>query len=761
MADIASLGLKVTTEGIDKANTELSELEKNAKEAAAAADKLGDEAQDTSRQVRELGDESGKAGAKGESMTASFFKGTAAFEALRWAAGAITDTFKQAISAAAQYELVTVQLEQSLGRVGNATGMSVESLQEFAGELESATGIAEESIIQMELVINRFGKTTGKQFREVVELATDMAVALRMDPVQAAELLAKAMNDPARGIDLLRRAFEAMDPAIANSIDQMAAAGNTAEAMDAIVEMLRDKIGGAGSAQSNTLVGAWARFTDALGDASRDMAQSAADAIGLKDILNDLAGIISGTGDAAAASAAKQAEFAAQLRVVGLAAAAVTGNLANYLNVLSAAQRAQASAGNDQGVKNLKDFGAAVEGVAVRTQNWLRGIRDTVQMNDRVSNGMREQEALTRSGSAAVALKQRQDAEVAKWREDAVKRGTQLSQDAEQEIRRSIASQQAYERSVTGGSRALQGRAQAQSQVARATDNATKAVQEYIDALRLEGQTASMTEEEQAAFNAELRVTEMLTRDNVQVTQDYIDEMVALARQAALTSKAQVDAAEKAKQALEDQERAVQDIIGEFSNFFESIVSGSDNALEALGKLILKLIEMQLQMQLMNSMGGGSGGFDIFGTIGSFLGLGGPSLMDAAYAYPAFSKGAAFDRGVVTMARGHMVDKPTTREMALMGEQGPEAVLPLTRDGQGNLGVRGGSGGGDVKVVVQNIDQRKNGAPVETEQSRGQNGQLMIRNYIRDEVKRAFGEGAMDKDMARNFNVSRSPVRRS
>jgi phage-related minor tail protein len=37
--------------------------------------------------------------------------------------------------------------------------------------------------------------------------------------------------------------------------------------------------------------------------------------------------------------------------------------------------------------------------------------------------------------------------------------------------------------------------------------------------------------------------------------------------------------------------------------------------------------------------------------------------------------------------------------MAEMGEEGPEAVLPLSRDGQGRLGVRGGGATTNVSVA--------------------------------------------------------------
>jgi phage-related minor tail protein len=70
-----------------------------------------------------------------------------------------------------------------------------------------------------------------------------------------------------------------------------------------------------------------------------------------------------------------------------------------------------------------------------------------------------------------------------------------------------------------------------------------------------------------------------------------------------------------------------------------------------------------------------------------------------------FAKGAAFGAGrVAAFARGGVVDGPTHFPMrggvGLMGEAGPEAILPLARGVDGRLGVRGGGGGGAVHVTM-------------------------------------------------------------
>ena len=71
-----------------------------------------------------------------------------------------------------------------------------------------------------------------------------------------------------------------------------------------------------------------------------------------------------------------------------------------------------------------------------------------------------------------------------------------------------------------------------------------------------------------------------------------------------------------------------------------------------------------------------------------------------------FADAGAFIGGrVAAFARGGVVDGPTHFPMrggvGLMGEAGPEAVLPLARSGDGKLGIRaGGSGGGTVHVTM-------------------------------------------------------------
>ena len=70
-----------------------------------------------------------------------------------------------------------------------------------------------------------------------------------------------------------------------------------------------------------------------------------------------------------------------------------------------------------------------------------------------------------------------------------------------------------------------------------------------------------------------------------------------------------------------------------------------------------------------------------------------------------FADGAAFSQGRVSaFAKGGVVSQPTRFPMrggtGLMGEAGPEAIMPLTRGADGRLGVAAAGGGRPVSVNI-------------------------------------------------------------
>lgn len=125
-----------------------------------------------------------------------------------------------------------------------------------------------------------------------------------------------------------------------------------------------------------------------------------------------------------------------------------------------------------------------------------------------------------------------------------------------------------------------------------------------------------------------------------------------------------------------------------------------------------------------------------------------------------FAQGAVFNTRQV-----FHYDQGGTPKLGDLAEAGrSEAVLPLVRGPNGDLGVSnfGGGGGGDGGVTVQIFDQRSNAnsSPVSTQSSKGPDGKMLLRVMIADESKRNMRTGAMDAEMRANYGVARQGVNR-
>ncbi|MEP6021271.1 MAG: phage tail tape measure protein [Paracoccaceae bacterium] len=101
-----------------------------------------------------------------------------------------------------------------------------------------------------------------------------------------------------------------------------------------------------------------------------------------------------------------------------------------------------------------------------------------------------------------------------------------------------------------------------------------------------------------------------------------------------------------------------------------------------------------------------------------------------------FADGAPFSQGrVMPFASGGVVSQATPfgmrGGMGVMGEAGPEAIMPLARGPDGKLGVRGGGGSGST--VVMNIS-----TPDATSFQRSQ-------SQIAAQMNRALGRGSRNR----------------
>ena len=142
------------------------------------------------------------------------------------------------------------------------------------------------------------------------------------------------------------------------------------------------------------------------------------------------------------------------------------------------------------------------------------------------------------------------------------------------------------------------------------------------------------------------------------------------------------------------------------------------------GLSVLQTIsKVALQMAVVNAMGGGSSGSGLLGSLlGGIVGgvagsaSGGANAGTAIQNYGASfqfnAKGGVYSSADLSSYSGSVVDTPTffafAKGAGVMGEAGPEAIMPLTRDASGRLGVKalgsGTHGGAGVSVSIGTIN---------------------------------------------------------
>jgi hypothetical protein len=127
-------------------------------------------------------------------------------------------------------------------------------------------------------------------------------------------------------------------------------------------------------------------------------------------------------------------------------------------------------------------------------------------------------------------------------------------------------------------------------------------------------------------------------------------------------------------------------------DWIDGTKSAKDAFSDFASSFLKEIAQMIIKQTILNLLQGKDGKGGLFGMISSFI---------------ASADGNVFDGGkLVPFANGGVVSSPTVFPMAngagIMGEAGPEAIMPLKRGADGKLGVSGGSGGSSF-IVTNNI----------------------------------------------------------
>lgn len=292
-----------------------------------------------------------------------------------------------------------------------------------------------------------------------------------------------------------------------------------------------------------------------------------------------------------------------------------------------------------------------------------------------------------------------------------------------------------------------------------------------IETLKAEQAALGMTEEAAAILKYQTDLLNDATQKKIDL--DVIDVATGKTRRQTLeelgAEMGRIEA--QTKRNAEAMEFAKSATRGFFQDMKQGLIEGKSlwesfgNAVtNVLNKILDKMLETGVE-GLFNGGGGGnllssllsfggSGGAPIPGGIGPSQGTNG--IFSSIAGAFGFAKGGAFTNSVVNGTTPFAFAGGGA--FGVMGEAGPEAVMPLHRGPDGSLGVKMAGGGGGGTAVIININNNSN-SQVSTQQRQTSNG-LEIDVMVDQMVSQKISDQGSDTNRSLQARDSRRLISR-
>lgn len=190
-----------------------------------------------------------------------------------------------AFNEAQEAQKVAGQTNAVIKSTGAAAGISAKHVDDLANSISKAAGIDDELVASTENMLLTFTgiKAGGQVFDRATQAAVDLAAAMGTDAVSSAQLLGKALNDPAKGLTRLTRSGVVFTDQQKDQIKVLQASGQTAKAQGIILAEVEKEFGGSAAAQATAADKArvsFQNFEESLGTAAAPAIDTASKALG-------------------------------------------------------------------------------------------------------------------------------------------------------------------------------------------------------------------------------------------------------------------------------------------------------------------------------------------------------------------------------------------------------------------------------------------------------------------------------------------------
>ncbi|MGZ6836781.1 MAG: phage tail length tape measure family protein [Blastococcus sp.] len=234
------------------------------------------------------------------------------------------------------YQAGLAQAQAVVKSTGGAAGVTASHVEDLASKIQNYSGQTDDSIVAGEnllLTFTNIRNEAGKGndvFDQSTKILADMSQALGQDTKTSAIQLGKALNDPIRGVTALQKVGVSFSEAQKTTIKRLEETGHTAEAQKVILKELGREFGGSAKAFGDSGPGQIAKAKRAFEDLSQNLVTA---------LLPTLTGVASFVTGQVLPAMSKLGDFLG--RTLGPVVSAVTGAVQVFFQFLK---------GDDDGV---------------------------------------------------------------------------------------------------------------------------------------------------------------------------------------------------------------------------------------------------------------------------------------------------------------------------------------------------------------------------------------------------------------------------
>lgn len=194
----------------------------------------------------------------------------AALDLASSAGSALVDFFADSFSGALEAEQTIARLGQVIESTGGVAGVTVSEAEALADQFKGLAGGSDDAVLSIIDMGLRMGTISEEEMPAFIQTTLDLA-AVTGDAGKAAQLMARAQEDPLGVLGALRKEGILVTESTQAQMQAMIDAGDTAGAYALLMGTVEAATAGAAETMAATTAGSWAIFTETIADAGESI----------------------------------------------------------------------------------------------------------------------------------------------------------------------------------------------------------------------------------------------------------------------------------------------------------------------------------------------------------------------------------------------------------------------------------------------------------------------------------------------------------